>query len=192
MSLKKSINEVKSAESTISMILGIAVVVIIGVLLFNYFRGFSQPKMQLSDLKESENKTEEEASKTSLPAKYTVVTGDNLWKISEKFYRSGYNWVDIVSENKIQNPGVVVVGQELTIPDVPPKLATVKSEPKMVLAAGSEAISGESYTVVRGDTLWNISVRAYQDGYQWPKIAKVNNITQPNIIHPGTILKIPR
>ncbi|HUV71729.1 MAG TPA: LysM peptidoglycan-binding domain-containing protein [Clostridia bacterium] len=46
--------------------------------------------------------------------------------------------------------------------------------------------------MVKGDTLWDISVRAYQDGYRWVEIAEANNLSNPNIIHPGNALTIPR
>jgi len=55
-----------------------------------------------------------------------------------------------------------------------------------------ETIKGTSYTVVSGDNLWDISVRAYADGYKWPEIARVNNLTNPDLIHSGNTLKLPR
>jgi nucleoid-associated protein YgaU len=40
--------------------------------------------------------------------------------------------------------------------------------------------------------LSKIAGRAYGDVYQFDKIAKANNITDPNNIEVGTVLKIPR
>ena len=47
------------------------------------------------------------------------------------------------------------------------------------------------YTVVRGDTLWGIAKRYYGNGSQYPKIAKANNIKNPDIIRVGQKLLIP-
>lgn len=57
------------------------------------------------------------------------------------------------------------------------------------------AIQGENYTVVRGDNLWNIAVRAYGDGYQWVKIWHANKATianHPDLIFVSQALTIPR
>jgi len=192
MARKKTINiikKVRSAESVISMILGILVVVVVGVLLFRYFRGvITKTKITQESEKaaESEKLAQQSEEKVPLPTKYTVQKGDNLWKISTKFYGDGFNWVDISKENQIKNPDLLEAGNELVIPDVPVRkpIATVKE--------GEQTISGDSYTVVKGDTLWKISVRAYQDGYKWPEIAKANNLSNPSLIHPGNMLTIPR
>ena len=47
------------------------------------------------------------------------------------------------------------------------------------------------YTVVKGDTLWAIAKKYYGNGSQYPKIAKANNISNPDIIHVGQKLLIP-
>jgi len=50
---------------------------------------------------------------------------------------------------------------------------------------------GNYYTVVRGDTLWSIAKKFYNDGSRYPEIAKANNITNPDLIHAGQKLLIP-
>ena len=199
--IKEPLKRLKLAEGTISTILGALVVIIIGVLLFNYFRNVDT-KIAPDILEEGrefslvENETQEGQQAVSLtpiedlPATYKVQPGDHLWKISEKFYGSGYNWVDIASENNIADGNMLAVDLEINIPNVPVRA------PKTVVAqaAGEEtnAISNESYTVVAGDSLWKIAVRAYQDGYKWPEIAKANNIVNPGLIHPGNVLRLSR
>lgn len=63
------------------------------------------------------------------------------------------------------------------------------------MAAGAGAAS-DSYTVVRGDNLWNISGKGsiYGDPYQWPLIYKANRgqIKDPDLIHPGQNFDIDR
>jgi len=48
------------------------------------------------------------------------------------------------------------------------------------------------YTVVRGDSLWNISTRFYGTGYNWVVISQENKLANPNLIHTGNIFNIPK
>jgi nucleoid-associated protein YgaU len=192
MNLKSFLKKAKAAESSVSMFLGIVVVVVVGVILFNYFRNYSAGSRESRQGTVSEEGKLNGGVAVSLPARYTVAKGDTLWKIAEKFYGSGYNWVDLSKENKISHPNQIEAGQELVIPNVPGKQATAKPAEISLAKAGGQGISDTQYTVVKGDTLWNISVRAYQDGYKWPQIAQANKLANPGLIHPGNVLTIPR
>ncbi len=55
-----------------------------------------------------------------------------------------------------------------------------------------QKITGNTYTVVAGDWLSKIAGRSYGDIYAYQKIAQANNISNPDLIEPGTVLKIPR
>jgi nucleoid-associated protein YgaU len=59
------------------------------------------------------------AAPIEAPAKriYTVVSGDTLWAIAERFYGDGSQYPKIASANGIANPDLIMVGQELTIPE---------------------------------------------------------------------------
>ena len=63
------------------------------------------------------------------------------------------------------------------------------------MAAGA-GVANDSYTVVRGDNLWNISGKSsiYGDPYQWPLIYKANRsqINDPDLILPGQNFDIDR
>jgi nucleoid-associated protein YgaU len=140
--------------------------------------------------------TKEDGKKypTELAETVKVEKGDSLWKIAEKQYGSGYNWVDIAKENNLTNANQLNEGQELKMPKTAVKeivkVATIESP----VVPTETKIEGDSYTVVKGDHLWSIAVRAYGDGYKWTEIAKVNevNMSTANYIEVGQVLKLPR
>jgi LysM domain-containing protein len=76
---------------------------------------------------------------------------------------------------------------EVAIPEQPKKVA----EPSEAeLAPPPEAAA--SYTIKRGDTLWDISNTFFKDPFLWPFIWKANPyITNPDLIYPGNKLAIP-
>jgi LysM repeat protein len=50
------------------------------------------------------------------PRTYTVVSGDTLWAISERFYGEGNKYQQIADASGIPNPDLIYPGQVLTIP----------------------------------------------------------------------------
>lgn len=48
-----------------------------------------------------------------------------------------------------------------------------------------------TYTVKRGDTLSGIALKTLNNANRYKEIAKLNGITNPNLILPGQILKLP-
>lgn len=130
---------------------------------------------------------------------YIVKAGDSLWTIAERQYKSGYNWVDIARVNKLNNPGKIEVGQKLQLPKATTKLNTItdvkkesnqKEQKNTTIEAGK--ISESSYVVKKGDSLWTIAIRAYGNGYKWTEITKANKLANPDLIHPGNKLNLPR
>lgn len=196
--LKKILKQVRLNEDTISMILGSVVLVVVGVLVYNYFTSLNKGQITEESLQEvapTPGKVEivEEGGKKfakGLPTTYTVQKGDNLWKISENYYSSGYNWVDIAKENGLKNANAIEVGQELVIPK-----AEVKIQTTVVKEVTTNTIEGDSYTTVKGDNLWSIAVRAYGDGYAWTKIYEANKQAiggNANKVEKDIKLSIPR
>ena len=183
----KVLPQVKWGESYTSLFLGIVVVVVAAVLVFSFLKGRNFNKNTAT---QSSSTTQEQQVKNALPKTYEVKEGDDLWGIAEKVYGSGYNWVDLANANKLENPGLLFVGTKLTVPDVKPRVATETGS--QMVAQNVNAITGTTYTVVKGDYLWEIAIRAYVDGYKWVEIARANNLVNPDVIHSGNVLKLPR
>lgn len=185
--LKNILKSLKINEGLISSIMGGVVVVIMAAMIFNYFKSINK-NGKITDESASNATQIDESIPKELPATYKVKKGDDLWHISEKYYNSGYNYVEIAKTNKLVNPNVIEVGQDLIIPKV-----EVKIEAKTTVTKIS--IEGTKYTTVKGDHLWSIAVRAYGDGYAWTKIYNANKKAigkNPNVLFSGVELNLPR
>lgn len=106
------------------------------------------------------------------PIYYTVVRGDALYKIANKF---DCTIADLVKWNKISNPNLIYVGQKLivgwsAVTPVP------DPEPQEMY-----------YTVQRGD---NLSKIAKQFGTTVSQLAAWNNIRNVNLIYSGQVLRV--
>lgn len=70
------------------------------------------------------------------------------------------------------------------------------TKPQAVVTPAREttnAPSAQSYTVVKGDCLWNIAKKYYGNGSKYTEIYNANQdkIKNPNLIYPGQVLMIP-
>jgi len=175
--MRDFLKNLKLNEQNISMGLGVVVVVMVGALLFNYFRSIN--RVEKGETSSTTTESIPAPVPTELPAEYVAQTGDSLWVISEKAYGSGYNWVDVYAANRQvigTNPDVLLEGTKLTLPKVEPRKVDVKIP--------------VSYTVVGGDNLWNISVKICNNGYAWSGVAAQNGLKNPNLLYVGQVLKV--
>lgn len=194
-------------QSYLSLILGVFIVVVLAVLLYNYFSkptGDIGPSGQAGE----EFGLTEDVSKENLPGKYTVKEDDTLFLIAQKYFDDGYLYSEIVEANNLQNENLIEVGQVLEIPKLenaivsssePPTDELIPGEDKEQATGGAtnqsawgEIIEDDTYTVKDGDWLSKIAGRAYGDIMAYGKIAEANNISNPDLIEPGMVLKIPK
>lgn len=76
-----------------------------------------------------------------------------------------------------------------TIPNITLFMLFLLLFPSLLLAQMEEY---KDYTIVKGDTLWDISKKELNDSFLWPKIWKENpDIANPDRIYPNQKIKIP-
>lgn len=209
--IKNILKFFKMNENSISTVMGGVVILIIAALIFNYFRTTNLKTWQgLLNQEDAASSTsaEKEIKDGDVIATYKVKKGDDLWHISENYYKSGYNYVDIIEKNNLPASGLITEGMELSIPKVEAKKITVAEDNKFGSIAPTEekkeegtketvivetSIESGEYTTKKGDTYWNIAVRSYGDGYAWVKIYEANKkiFGNPNVIHSDVKITIP-
>lgn len=96
-----------------------------------------------------------------------------------------------------QITATVTPGATLTaVPtSAPTRMPTAMATPTPTVAQQPNTTgppAGSRYTVKAGDTLWDISVRTYGNGYRWGEIAKANNLQNPDLIFPGNTFNLPK
>lgn len=206
MDLKTFLKNIKLQESTISMVVGVIIILLIGFVTIRY--------IARNNAGEILPPIETQSTESSLPVIHNVQNDETLWSISEKYYGTGYNWVDIKEANKIINADEISEGQELTIPNVTPRVLAdantsvtptpQPTEPKessiqqtetpkpeeTKTGEEPESESTDTYTVKSGDSLWKIAQTNLGDGNKWTEIAKNNDLKNPSIIRVGQELKL--
>jgi len=108
-------------------------------------------------------------------ATYTVQPGDNLFRIA---LRHNLTVQALAQANNITNPGLIQVGQVLSIP------------PSQTMPTQPQTPSGcaNVYVVKPGDNLFRIALRYNYSQYY---LAQYNNIANPSLVYVGQPICIP-
>ena len=102
--------------------------------------------------------------------------------------------IEDVSETLVE--GDRDVGLALTLREYKFKsaLAALAGGTGVTSSAGTkrtdERTAAKSYTVKRGDTLWDIAHRFYGSGTEWRRIAEKNGVTNPRTLQIGKVLTL--
>lgn len=146
------------------------------------------------------------SDETAVMNTYVVKPGESVSSIARDQLGSMDYTDEIVALNNLENPNQLEVGQEIILPDVSEgseteettegeamqnEEATEAQEGEMS-ATSTDKITGDTYTVKKGDELFKIAERAYGDGKRYMEIVKANNLRNPDDIEVGMVLKIPR
>lgn len=70
------------------------------------------------------------------------------------------------------------------------KSSKTSSVTKKATTSKQKSTATKTYTVKKGDSLWKIAEKYYENGTKYKQIAKLNNIKSPYIIYPGQKLNI--
>jgi nucleoid-associated protein YgaU len=87
----------------------------------------------------------------------------------------------------------------LTLKEYANKVALISTIPSATTVTAAAEVTAavttsDTYTVVKGDTLWAIAKKYYGSGSQYTKIynANTDKISNPNKIYVGQVLTIPK
>lgn len=163
----------KVRENYLSIGLGVLVFLVIMTLIF---RAPQSPEAEKAP------ETKEMTKRT-----YVVQPGDSLSSIARDQLGSMDMTEELVKLNNISQPDAIEVGTKLTLPESQAKVEDTKGE-----VNGGGAMTGDTYTVAKGDHLWSIAQKVYGDGNMYTKILEANNLTNADQIEVGMVLKLPR
>ena len=196
----------KVKENYLSVALGVLVFLVAVTLIFR------------SGKTDDTNITEDSKTETPKEKTYVVQPGDSVSSIARDQLGSMDQSQAIIDANGIKDANTIEVGQTLIIPDVAGQVMTSdndkgatpsptptaammkkaddvmekeKTDSKMTPAM-TISITGNTYTVKKGDFLWDIAKRAYGDGNKYTLIIEANTLRNPDRLEEGTVLKLPR
>ena len=126
---------------------------------------------------------------------------DIVVKIKLKQYREYGTKVVNLDENSVEETTETSGGSNITaaisvassLVSAVKKIAATITETRST-ETSPEPTSPETYTVVKGDCLWNIAKKYYGDGSKYTVIYNANTDViggNPNLIYPGQVLTIP-
>src|SRR5688572_19831218 len=107
--LTKIETDIKTNQSKLSMVLGGLIVLVIGILVFNYF---NKSTSDLGPAQQTQQEiTQEDVTTDKLPGKYTIKEGDTLFLIAEKYYQDGNKFEEIARANNLEDVNTITTGQ---------------------------------------------------------------------------------
>ena len=146
--------------------------------------------------------TAHHAPETPSEPTITVQRGDTLWDLAERHLGDGHRYTEILALNlgRPQGDGRALTDAHWVYPGwqlrLPLDATGIEGES---LAAWSGTTNG-TYTVERGDTIWDIAGDRLGDPTRYPEIVELNRgvpqpdggaLTNPDLIRPGWMLMLP-
>ncbi len=118
------------------------------------------------------------SSTSGSPTVYVVQSGDTLGSIARRFNTTV---AELMRLNSITNPDRISVGQKLTVP-------AAGASTSGSTTTTTDASGARTYVIQSGDTLLSVARRF---GVTLKDLQAANNITNPDRIYPGQVIKIP-
>ena len=158
--------EIKPTKSTVAAVAAGILVVVAGFLAYNIF---------------------------SKPTTPTTLTSEPAQEQQEQPVASENK--DNVSDQEQTAPSQPASETAPATKQTPSEATTTNTSTWTPLAHAAGTISGSTYTVRSGDTLWEIARGRYGSGYKWHLIAKANGVKNSALgyplIYPGQVLSLP-
>lgn len=100
--------------------------------------------------------------------------------------------IEDVSETLREGDGDPALALSLREYKFPNEIAPERAETgaETTAARVDERVEPDTWTVKRGDTLWDIACNLYGDGTRWREIAAKNGITNPRTLQIGRVLAL--
>lgn len=130
---------------------------------------------------------------------YVVAPGDNLFEISRKVYGDGSYYRALFAYNSDRYPHAEDI-RSGTVLDIPPAEYLKQRYPELIGGASEGAlgratvVSGSSYTVREGDTLFDIARKQLGQASRWTELYELNRAALgENLenLRPGVTLRLP-
>lgn len=134
--------------------------------------------LKLKNSQTTNSSSSSSSTATTTAGTYTVKAGDTLSAIASRYSTSSST---LASLNSLSNPNLIYVGQVLKVSSNTSTSSSTSS------SANSTVTTAASYTVKAGDTLSAIAAK-YGTTYQ--ALASTNNISNPNDIYVGQVIKV--
>ncbi|MDC2845247.1 LysM peptidoglycan-binding domain-containing protein [Limosilactobacillus mucosae] len=115
---------------------------------------------------------------------YTVQSGDTLSGIALKFSTTSSKLAQL---NSISNPNLIYVGQKLLVSQSSTSSSNSSNQSNSSSSSTTTDSAAASYTVKSGDTLSTI---ASQHNTTVNQIVSLNQLSNPNLIYVGQVLKL--
>lgn len=129
-------------------------------------------------------------------AVYTVQEGDSLYQIASRMLGDGNRWQEVqrLNRSKVGPSGIIHPGMEIKLP-----VNARVSEPQRVQTTPrpvrnqkrNAAKKSETYTVISGDTLGEISMKLLGTSRRVNEFVKLNGLKDANGIRVGMKLQVP-
>jgi len=178
-------------SSAFIVVLVLHVVAVGGIYAFNALKAHQPPAFEETEnppaqtvagaqIDASPSPVASQAASPAPTAFYRVKSGDTIARIAAAY---GVGSEDIIDANNLRETGGIHVGQQLKIPG-----AVTGENPPDVVKPPALRDSGNTYTVVRGDTPVSIARKLH---VVYDDLIRLNKIEDPKKLKVGLKLKVP-
>lgn len=145
---------------------------------------------------ETSDEAKDQEQTPAIPADYRIQKGDNLSKISEKFYGNKSMVKAIMALNGIKDANNILVGQVIKLPEPGVDYSSMIEANSATADTNSSTSQPtelpEEYIIKTGDSLYKISEYFYKDTSMVSSIMELNGLANPNSVFAGQKIKLPK